>query len=175
MAFMKEQSSPSWYVIYTKPKQENRAEHNLIGWGLETFAPQYRERHQNKFAIAISYTVKPLFPRYIFARFQASKLLHKILFTRGICRVVGFGENATSVDDEVIATLKSKLGEDGYVRLEENIESGDQVVVKEGPLKGLTGICQKDIKDSTRVRILLDVIQYQGHILADIELVKKAS
>ena len=59
---------PSWYVLHTHPKQENRAESNLLSWNVETFVPRYKTRRRNQFKSNPGYTVRPLFPGYIFVR-----------------------------------------------------------------------------------------------------------
>jgi hypothetical protein len=39
-----EDDGSCWYVIQTKPKQEDRADLNLRAWKIETFAPTLKER-----------------------------------------------------------------------------------------------------------------------------------
>jgi transcription antitermination factor NusG len=68
---------PRWYAIHTHPNQENRAYRNLQAWNLETFAPTLKVRRGNPFNGAHTYVTRPLFPRYIFARFDVDALLHK--------------------------------------------------------------------------------------------------
>jgi len=162
-----------WYVIQTKPKQENRAESNLNAWGVETFAPRVRKSRKHSDAGGTTYSTKPLFPRYIFARFQVSSLLHKIKFTRGVSWVVSFGGAPTQVDDFVIDLIISRVGGDGLIRLGEELRRGDEVMIKEGPFSNLTGIFKRELKDSERVRILLTAVTYQSHIIVDRDLVMK--
>src|SRR5215470_17394840 len=87
-----------WYVVQTKPRQDGRAESNLQHWRVQTFAPKIRELRRSPSG-ASSYRLAPLFPNYLFARFDAEALAAKIRLTRGIQRIVGFGECATPVDD----------------------------------------------------------------------------
>ena len=162
-----------WYVIQTKPKQENRAASNLNAWRVETFVPKVRKSRKHSYEGGTSYSTKPLFPRYIFARFQVSSLLHKINFTRGVSRVVSFGGAPTQVDDEVIDLIQSQAGNDGLIRIGEELRYGDRVMIKEGPFSSLTGIFEREIKDSERVRILLTAVNYQSHIIVDRELLIK--
>lgn len=162
-----------WYVVHTQPKQEQRADSNLNAWGVETFFPRLKERRSNRYTGATTYIVKPLFSRYIFARFKVGRL-HKILFTRGVHDVVSFGGKAIAVDDEIILTIKSHMGDDGFVKLGEELKSGDPVVINDGPLRGVGGIFQKEIKDSDRVVILLAAVNYQGSVVIDKEYVRKS-
>src|SRR5262245_20124580 len=105
-----------WYVVQTKPKQETRAELNLRQWSIATLAPKLREiRHVRSGERA--YHITPLFPNYLFARFDAEAQTAKIRLTRGVQRVVGFGEYATPVDDAIIELIRSQIAEDGFVRI----------------------------------------------------------
>jgi transcription elongation factor/antiterminator RfaH len=164
-----------WYVIHTHPKQEDRAGSNLRVLGVPIFDPKIRERRYNQFSIAPSYVTKPLFPRYIFAQFKVHDLYHKVRFTRGVYNVVSFGEGPTPIAEEVIMLIRSNIKADGFVRIDEEIKTGDRVIVKDGPMKNLAGIFEREMKDTDRVRILLENVSYQAHIEIEKDIVEKAS
>lgn len=164
-----------WYAIYTHPKQENRAESNLEAWKVETFHPKIRTRRPNLYGGRPVHETKSLFPRYIFARFDAGLLLHKIWFTRGVRGVVSLGTDPAPVEDYIIDLIRSRVGADGFVRIGEEIKPGDKVVIREGPLRNLVGIFERELKDSERVQILLDAVSFQGRIVVDREAMAKAS
>ena len=166
-------TSAFWYAIHTHPKEEDRATSNLRAWNVETFNPKIRERRLNPFTGAASYEKKPLFPRYIFARFDAATLLSKICFTRGVKRVVGFGNGPVPIEDEIIEFIIEQTGEDGFVELGEELKRGDRVTVKTGLLGELSGIFEREIKGTDRVRILLNAINYQASIVIPKEHVRK--
>ncbi len=71
---------PRWYVVQTGARQEDRAVSNLNAWGVETFLPKMRRRRTQLTGIT-THAVAPMFPGYIFARSDASRMLHKICFT----------------------------------------------------------------------------------------------
>lgn len=167
--------SPRWYVIYTHPKQEDRAESNLRAWGVETFNIKVREGRFNQYSGARSYVTKPLFSRYIFARFEASKLLHKVYFTRGVNSVVSFDSRPTPVDDDIINLMRSRMGSDGFVQIGEQLSVGDKVMIKSGPMANLVGVFERELKDTDRVSILLTAINYQGRVVIESELIQKVS
>src|SRR5215203_6831916 len=102
-----------WYVIQTQPKQEQRAEDNLKAWMVETFFPKFKEARYNRHTGRLAHVIKPLFPNYIFARFQARYLLHKVHFTRGIRNVVNFGSGPASIEDEALRLIQENIHEDG--------------------------------------------------------------
>lgn len=162
-----------WYAVHTHPKQEARADSNLRAWGVETFSPKLRECRYNEFSGAPIFIPQFLFPRYIFARFQAERLLHKVRNTRGVFGVVSLGDRPARVDDEVIALIKAQVGADGYIYLKDEPQVGDTVVIKNGPLKSFTGIFERKMQDSERVIILLNSISFQGRVCVDINLVEK--
>jgi transcriptional antiterminator RfaH len=162
-----------WYALKTKPKQEERADSNLRAWGVETFFPKVNERRYSPYTKEPAYIIKALFPQYIFARFNADKLINKVRFTRGVQSVVSFGSIPTPVDDEIIFIIKSQIREDGFIRIGEEFKSGDKVVVKNGPLRNFIGIFEQKIKDTDRVSILLESVSYQGRIVIERERLKK--
>src|SRR5215211_1875734 len=96
------QKNSNWYAVRTHVNQESRAEANLKAWQLETFFPKIKEQRRNQFSGALTSLTKPLFPRYIFARFDLERSLHKVSFVRGVQNVVSFGGIPSPVDDEII-------------------------------------------------------------------------
>jgi transcription antitermination factor NusG len=163
-----------WYVIHTHSKQEDRAGSNLMVLGIPILNPKIRGRRYNQFVIVPTYVMRPLFPSYIFAQFKINDLYHKVRFTRGVYNVVSLGECPTPIDKEIIRMIRSNIREDGFVRIDEEIMPGDRVVVKDGPLKNFAGIFEREMKDTDRIRILLETVSYQAHIEIEKDMVKKA-
>jgi transcriptional antiterminator RfaH len=164
----------AWYVIYTKPLQEDRAAGNLRGWGIETLTPKIRERRYNQFTGKPTYLTRPFFPRYIFARFEPESLLHRVCFVRGVHSVVGFGAGPAPIDEELIEIIKLRTGMDGYVTLGEQLKSGDRVSINDGPVKDFVGIFEREISASERVVILLTSAKYQCRVSLRRDQVSKA-
>lgn len=162
----------AWYAVRTKPKEEERADVNLRSWQVQTFAPKLRELCSTGFGKR--YVNKPLFSSYIFARFDASKQIHNINYTRGVQKVVGFGDSPTPIDDGVIDFIKAQTDKDGFIQLgDEELKYGDKVTIKFGPFKSLVGIFEKRIKDTDRVKILLNAVTYQSHLLIEREMIER--
>ena len=164
---------PHWYAIYTKAKEEERAGSNLQAWGVETFLPRIRELRFNEHSRKGVSFVKHLFPRYIFARFDASGLLHKVNFTRGVSKVVGFGNGPSPVDDMVIDTIKSQISVEGFVKSDQHFHCGSAVMIKGGLFEKLQGTVERELKDCDRLVILLSSVSYQGRLMIEKALVKK--
>jgi len=164
---------PTWFAVCTNAKQEDRAYHNLHAWGVECFNPKIKEYRRNQFTGVATQTPKPLFPRYIFARFSVNRSLHKISFTRGVQRVVSFDDKPIPIDDEVIALLQARVDNDGFLRLGEPLKPGDKVRVKDGPWKALAGVVERELKSNERIVILLDSLKFQSRLTIEKDWVEK--
>ena len=163
-----------WYAINTRPKDEFRAEMNLTAWGIETLAPKIKECRRNQFTDHPTYFTKPLFPRYIFARFDAERLIHKVQHTRGVHSVVRFDNRPLEVGDDAIALIRSRMDKNGIVRMDDDLRPGDELIINHGPFKGLSGIFDRRIKGTNRVMILLSAVNYQPLVMVDKSLVHKS-
>jgi transcriptional antiterminator RfaH len=163
-----------WYVIYTKTNEEDRAERNLAAWSLETFYPRIRKKQLNQFTGKAIYFSRPLFARYIFTRFDAETLLHKVSNSRDVQKVLSTDYAPVPVDDEIIALLQSRVDQDGFVSLNEPFSCGDAVRIKDGSLKGIIGVFDRTMKDKNRVLILLTPINYQASVVVERDLVQMA-
>jgi transcriptional antiterminator RfaH len=163
---------PIWYAIHTHPKQENRAEGNLQAWNVETFFPKIRDCRLNEFTGEPSYFTKPLFPGYLFARFELNNLLHKVRFTRGVHSVVCIGNDPAPVDDKVIDIIAAQIDATGFVKIGVDLEPGAKVAIQSGPFKGLTGIFEREASAADRIKILLDCVCFQARVEVERNYVK---
>jgi transcriptional antiterminator RfaH len=168
-----ERTVKGWYALSTKPKQEFRAESNLKAWRVETFFPKVNGRRRDCSGERSTTVVKPLFPGYIFARFDLESLLHKVVFTRGVRSVVSFGGTPTMVEDKVINFLQTRVGDDGTVKLDDEFKPGDRVIIQEGHFKNFVGVLDGSVKEVERVRILLLTISSQIHVTVAKDWLKK--
>lgn len=156
-----------WYAVNTKPHQEHLAELNLARIGVETFFPQLK---QNKLLRRKRQTIiYPLFPGYLFARFELEAHYRAVTYSHGVRKVVDFGQVPAIVDNEIIETIQSAL-QDGFVTLPQSAFTRGQVVrIKEGPLRGLEAIFECEMDDHERVVILLRALSYQARVIMDLE------
>lgn len=167
--------APAWYVVHTRPRQEERAKANLEAWSIETFFPKILDRRRNEFTGSPTCIAKPLFPSYLFARFVAKQAINRISYTRGVDRVVSFGAGPCRVDEEIIRFLRAQVREDGYVRIGEEPKCGDMVVIRDGLLAQFTGIFERELSDGERVSILLMSINYQGRVVVNKNSVRRVT
>jgi transcriptional antiterminator RfaH len=159
--------SLKWYVIHTHPKQESRAVSNLKLLEVETFAPRFKERRYNEYSSTSSYVINMLFPRYVFARINLNAHYHKIRYTRGVHSFVTFDNNPALVDQEIIDLMKGRVNQEGLVRMSDELEPGDEVIIRSGPFKNIRGIFERASNDSDRLLVILDSISYQPRIVVN--------
>jgi len=168
-------NSLCWYVLHTHPKQETRVARNLTTWKVENLNPMIRVDRYDNYTRRIVRQIKPLFPSYIFARFKVCDSLAQISFTRGVRSVVSFGNVPTSIADELIHVIKSRIDNEGFVKLDEKFETGDHIRISGGSLTGLTGVFERQTNDAGRLLILLEAINYQPRLLISKDRVQKQS
>jgi transcriptional antiterminator RfaH len=163
----------SWFLIHTKPKQEERTISNLQAWNVETLSPRVRDWRYNQFTGERSPVIKPLFAQYVFARFDLERLFHKVRYTRGVQELVSFGNGPLEVDESIIDLVRSRIKKDGLVVIGDDLKPGDEVVIKDGTLKDFTGIFEREMNDCDRVELLLNSISYQARVQVERNLVSK--
>jgi transcription elongation factor/antiterminator RfaH len=145
-----------WYVIHTKPGDEDRVRINLHNQEIETFFPLL-ETYQYCNGKMIP-KIKPLFPNYLFARLDLELHYYKVKWTRGVNKILGSRNEPIPISEKVIQTVRERSGKDNLVKLEDELKDGDMVQINSGPFKSLRGVFQKMMSSKGRVRILLSLI-----------------
>ncbi len=148
----------NWYVIHSKPRQERKAEENLQTQGFKVYLPRLKRsiRRAGKWVKVI----EPLFPRYLFIYLVMHEDdLSPIRSTRGVSRLLRFGDVPAKAPDSFIEALQSKENPEAgcLVQGDERFEQGSKVAIVEGPLKGLKGLIQSDSGEE-RVILLLNLL-----------------
>jgi transcription antitermination factor NusG len=130
-----------WFALQTRPKNERKVECLLNQKGYDCFMPIYRSKR--KWSDRVVEIDFPLFPGYVFCRFNASAL-GKAISTEGVVRVVGFGGTPAEVDSEEMEAL-GVLARTSLLREPwKYLPSGTLVLVETGPLAGIQGIIKAD-------------------------------
>src|SRR3990172_4786491 len=117
----------NWYVINTKPRQEEIAENRLRHLGLETFFPRLKEKRLT--SQRYSWVEEPLFPSYFFCQLNLDTHYRTVKYTRGVRRIVSFGENyPIPVQESLIEEIKGKMNEDGLITIKpRELKEGKEV------------------------------------------------
>lgn len=122
-----------WYLIQFKSNSFRLAERNLIQQGFKTFLPMYgtTQRRASKF----SRNSEPLFPGYIFAKFD-TKIVpwQKINNTIGVSRLVSFDNKPSPLPNDFMEALMLKFDHYGKLKMSENFTKGDTIKILTGPL-----------------------------------------
>lgn len=135
-------TTEAWYVVYTKPRQEDIA---LINLERQGYLPKMRiERIRRKKAVVLS---EPMFPRYLFIRLDSSeqgKSWSPIRSTLGVARLVRFGTTAATVDQGLVDFLQER---EAALPTDTMFKSGEAVLVVDGPFAGIEAIYQTEDAD----------------------------
>jgi len=163
----------NWYAIYTKPKREDMVAGSLRQAGIEVYNPQLKVRKYMRGQYRA--VIEPLFPCYIFARFNPEASLWMIRYTRGVKKVVSSTDTPWPVDGDMINLIRSRE-DNGIITLKyDTYKIGDSVKVANGPFAGLTGIFERPMKGNERVVLLLNAVTYQARVVVERASVMKAS
>jgi transcription antitermination factor NusG len=63
--------------------------------------------------------------------------------------------------------IRERIGDDGFVHTDEDLKPGDRVRINSGLFENLVGVFKRSTKDKERVKILLDAMKCQSHVLID--------
>jgi transcription antitermination factor NusG len=127
----------SWYALRIKSRHEKIVASALFGKGYEVFLPLYRDRR--RWSDRMKELELPLFPGYLFCRFDVMKRL-PILTTPGIVQLVGVGKTPLPVDDAEITAIQSIVISRLNAQPWPYLQVGQRVRIEQGPLTGLEGI-----------------------------------
>jgi transcriptional antiterminator RfaH len=158
-----------WYAVSTKPHQEKQAELHITQCGIECFLPLLK---QSKIIRRTRKTViGPLFPGYLFARFDRDKHCRAVNYATGVRKIVEFGSGPVELDATMIDAIKEKLN-NGYVTLHsERFKMGQIVHIKGGPLAGLEAVFMREMTDRNRVLLLLNTLGFHAKLTLSVDQV----
>ena len=151
-----------WYVVQTKPKNEDLVTYRLSQAGVEVLNPKIEKYIYRKGKKILGY--ESLFPNYIFAYFDLDRHYRLIKWTHGVNRIVGNGDIPIPIDNEVIECIKDHTNTNGIIIPTEQFNKGDRVRIKTGPFKNLIGILERPVSRKGRIQVLLELINYQCKI-----------
>jgi len=145
-----------WYVVRSLPRQEARAEFQLLRQGFPTFLPRMTKtvRHARKLGTVHS----AIFPTYMFVVLNLGRdRWRTVNGTFGVASLIMAGEVPEPVPFGVVEQLLSYADDDGFVRFDRDLGEGQSVRVISGPLASVIG-CLERLNANGRVRVLLDIL-----------------
>lgn len=159
----------NWYLLQCKPRQEERAQINLLRQNYVIFYPQivsqrliHGKPHQS---------LEPLFPGYLFIQLGRDDKWAPLRSTRGVSRIVDFNHGPATVPEEVIEHLRTRCFKPAEIQAAQPFKPGETLQIARGPLSPLEGIFLTMLGDE-RVMILLHFLNREQPVripLSDIE------
>jgi transcriptional antiterminator RfaH len=126
-----------WYPVYTSPRAEKKACEALINKGLEAYLPLHRQIKQ--WSDRKKWVEEPFIKSYLFVHINAHQQT-EVLMTKGISRFIYFDGKIASMPQRQIDDLKLVLASSFELEITAlDLQPGEKVMVKAGPLKGLKG------------------------------------
>jgi transcription antitermination factor NusG len=162
-----EAASPNnhpWYAIHVQSKFESLVSTALRGKGYQEFLPLYRSRR--RWSNRVVELDLPLFPGYLFCRFDVRGRLLPILTTPGVVSIVGAGRTPIPVSNDEIGAVRAIL-HSGLAALPwPFFHVGSKVYIEGGPLAGVEGV----VTNTDKVyRLIVSVSLLQRSVAVEID------
>jgi transcriptional antiterminator RfaH len=149
-----------WYLVRTKSGKERWVHEQLAGKTAEAFLPLLEARTFQWGRPASS--LLPLFPCYVFARFDLEEQYFDVKYLPGVQGIVSAGRDPLVVPITVVDEIKSR-GVNGVVKIEpKNWNPGERVRIVAGPLQGFEAIFERYLSGAERVALLLATVEANG-------------
>ena len=164
----------SWYCVRTRAHKEGSVDSILrMRLGLETYYPKWRCKRP--VAGTLRWMVRPLFPTYLFAKFELELDQRNVAYAQDVLQIVAFGPKPLEVDGELIDELRlyaSTRDHDDLFEVSQAFRPGEEVVIEAGPFKKLRGLFERELSDGERVAILLEILQLQARVTLPREYIR---
>jgi len=152
-----------WYALHVRSRHEKSVLAQLEVKECDVFLPLYQSRH--RWADRWKTVSLPLFPGYVFCRFDAANR-SGVLATSGVIDIVRSGGEPAPIDSSEIEAIQAVLRTPLEVEPYPSLVAGQRITVDGGPLKGLSGTLL-EIRNS--VRLVISVELLRRSVLVEIE------
>ena len=143
-----------WYALHVRSRHEKTVHLQLEAKQQEVFLPLFSAR--NKWADRWKTVSLPLFPGYVFCRFDPTAR-HTVLATSGVIDVVRSGSEPAAIENAEIEAVQlvvnSRLLAEPYPQL----VKGQRVMLTDGPLKNLTGTLT-NVRNTLRLVVSVELL-----------------
>jgi transcriptional antiterminator RfaH len=158
-----ETHADSWFCLRTQIKHERlAAAHLRMMENVEVLFP--RMTFKRKWRQTMKEFTEPLFPNYLFARFNPSKNLAQVRHAYGIQTVVHFGNRLPVIPDEVIEEIRQSLNPEQVCHVDTTLSPGDTVAICTGAFSGLQAVIKTHLPRKQRVMVLLEFLGRQVNV-----------
>jgi transcriptional antiterminator RfaH len=150
----------NWYLVRTKTGKERWVRDQLGNVVPEVFLPMLKSKAPRWGRLAMS--IAPLFPCYVFARFDLQQQYFDVKYMAGVRAIVSAGSDPLAVPETIVTELRRR-GVDDVIELPDKpFDTGERVVVVDGPFRGFEAIFQHYLSGAERVAILLNAVESGG-------------
>jgi len=156
-----------WFALQVRVRHENGVAAYLQGKGYEWFLPLYKNK--KRWSDRIKETEAPLFPGYLFCRFNPQDRL-PILKTPGVTQIVGYNHVPIAVDDAEINAIRRLVSSGVPNQPCAFFQVGSRVRIETGALRGLEGILL-ELKGKRRLVLSITLLQRSVAVEIDSEAV----
>ncbi|MGJ5813775.1 transcription termination/antitermination protein NusG [Paludibaculum fermentans] len=147
--------SCAWYALTVRPQHERAVELALAARGLTTYLPLLET--VRKWSDRFKKLVVPLFPGYIFCRFDTAARMH-VLKTPGVISIVSIGQIPTPIPEAQVEAVRKMLASGSAVETCAYLRQGERVRIEDGPMAGVEGILL-EVRDACRLVVAIDLFQ----------------
>lgn len=134
---MLKEALPKWYPVYTRARAEKQAFELLEKKQIETYLPLQKTLKQ--WSDRKKWVSEPLFKSYLFVRISP-KQQTEVLMTKGIVRFLYHSGKIAGMPDQQITDIRLLLSTETELEVtSEHILPGEKIIIKAGPLIGLSG------------------------------------
>jgi len=152
-----------WYAIRTRSNFERTVSTVLAGKGYQQYLPIFRVK--KRWSDRIVETELPLFPGYVFCRFNSKKRV-PILSTPGVLAVVGLGTEAKAIPDAEIEAVERVVLSGFAAGPCPFIGEGQRIRIKQGPLESVEGIL---LRRKSEWRLVVSITMLQRSVSIEID------
>ncbi len=146
-----------WFCLHSQTKHEHIAAAFLRKHlALEVFLP--RIRYKKATARGPVWFVEAMFPNYLFCKFEPYENLVNVKYGHGLRGIVHFRGKYAVVHHDLIAILRQYVSGDEICQIPDNVKEGDEVLIAEGPFKGIRALVKSIMPAKQRVQLLFDFL-----------------
>ena len=144
-----------WFALQVRTRHESGVASYLHGQGYESFLPLYKCR--KRWSDRVKEVQTPLFPGYIFCRFDPTDRL-PVMKTPGVMQIVGVNRVPVAVDETEISAIQTLVASGIPNQPWPFLQVGEKVRIESGSLSGIEGILM-DFKGTHRLVLSITLLQ----------------
>jgi transcriptional antiterminator RfaH len=149
----------AWFCLQSFQKREHIAAAYLTQRGADIYLP--RIRFQRATRRGTRWFIEPLFPNYLFARFEPEVSLRRMSYSLGVKGVVHFGNHWPTIPVDVIDSLRAIVRADQPYVVQPELQPGQSVTIAGGLFHGFEAVITKVMPARERVAVLLEFLGTQ--------------